>query len=83
MNKLFYLPLWFFKAKFMGTRRPLQSVIFISDKCNLTCKHCNVYNLVNPHVKTTEQIKEELVYCYRLGSRFVDFEGGEPILWRD
>jgi MoaA/NifB/PqqE/SkfB family radical SAM enzyme len=61
----------------------LQTVLFISDKCNLTCKHCTVYQLKNPHIKTYEQVKEELEYSYRLGSRFVDFEGGEPTLWRD
>lgn len=75
--------MWFFKAKFLGRKNPLQSVIFISDKCNLKCKHCNVYARQEPHTKSYEQIKEELEYCYRLGSRFVDFEGGEPTLWRD
>ncbi|GHT26319.1 hypothetical protein FACS189432_00480 [Bacteroidia bacterium] len=49
----------------------------------MTCKHCTVYQLKNPHIKTYEQVKEELEYSYRLGSRFVDFEGGEPTLWRD
>jgi MoaA/NifB/PqqE/SkfB family radical SAM enzyme len=83
MKSLFYLPWWFFKAKFLGVQKPLQTVLFISDKCNLTCKHCTVYQLKNPHIKTYEQVKEELTYSYRLGSRFVDFEGGEPTLWRD
>jgi MoaA/NifB/PqqE/SkfB family radical SAM enzyme len=83
MSTLFYLPWWFFKARFLRKKKPLQTVLFISDKCNLTCKHCVVYQLKNPHIKTYEQIKEELEYSYRLGSRFVDFEGGEPTLWRD
>ncbi|MDR0960981.1 MAG: radical SAM protein [Mediterranea sp.] len=82
-KQLFYLPWWFARARFFGSRRPLQTVLFISDKCNLTCKHCNVYNLANPNIKTTEQIIEELKYSYAQGSRFVDFEGGEPMLWRD
>jgi MoaA/NifB/PqqE/SkfB family radical SAM enzyme len=83
MKSLFYLPLWFFRAKLLRQRRPLQTVLFISDKCNLTCKHCSIYRLANPHIKSYEQIKEELLYSYRAGSRFVDFEGGEPTLWRD
>lgn len=66
-----------------GRRKPLQSVIFISDRCNLSCKHCSVYNHEDPNVKTFAQVGEELRYCYSLGSRFVDFEGGEPFLWRD
>jgi len=83
MNQLFYLPLWFFKARILGIKRPLQTVLFISDKCNLACRHCNVYRLTDQHVKTYEQVRSELEYSYGLGSRFVDFEGGEPTLWRD
>lgn len=78
-----YLAQWFVKARFFGIKRPLQSVVFISDKCNLACKHCSVYNYENPNIKTFEQIKQELEYCYALGSRFVDFEGGEPFIWED
>ncbi|GAP71460.1 molybdenum cofactor biosynthesis protein A [Candidatus Symbiothrix dinenymphae] len=83
MKSLFYLPYWFLKAKFFGSKKPLQTVLFISDKCNLACKHCTVYQSHNPHIKTYAQIREELEYSYRLGSRFVDFEGGEPTLWRE
>ena len=83
MKAIFYLPWWFFKARLLGIKRPLQTVLFISDLCNLSCKHCTVYRTANPNIKTYPQIKEELEYSYRLGSRFVDFEGGEPTLWRD
>ena len=74
---MLYLPLWWVRAV-LGRRKPLQSVVFISDRCNLSCKHCNVYNHLAPVDKTFAQIEEELRYCYGLGSRFVDFEGGEP-----
>lgn len=80
---LLYLPLWFFKARCLGYKRPLQTVLFVSDKCNLACRHCTIYQSKNPHIKTFNQIRDELEYSYRLGSRFVDFEGGEPTLWRD
>ena len=83
LSQLLYLPLWWFRAKFLGRKQPLQSVIFISDRCNLSCKHCSVYNHKAPLSKSYEQVKEELEYCYSLGSRFVDFEGGEPFLWED
>jgi MoaA/NifB/PqqE/SkfB family radical SAM enzyme len=83
MNSLFYLPLWFVRAKFFGVRRPLQTVLFISDRCNLACKHCTIYEQTNPRTKTFARIAAELEYSYDRGSRFVDFEGGEPTLWRD
>jgi len=83
MMKLLYLPIWFFKVHLTSLKRPLQTVLFISDKCNLACRHCNVYRINNQHIKTYKQIEEELEYSYGLGSRFVDFEGGEPTLWSD
>lgn len=83
MKKLIYLAQWFFRARFLGCRAPLQTVLFISDRCNLQCKHCSVYNKHNPHNMTYEQVREHLLYSYSLGSRFVDFEGGETMIWRD
>ncbi len=83
IKQLFYLAWWFFCARFLGRKKPLQSVVFISDRCNLSCKHCSVYNHQNPNNKTFEQVRQDLLYCYSLGSRFVDFEGGEPFIWED
>ena len=83
MRKLFYLAQWFIRARFFGRRAPLQTVLFISDICNLRCKHCSVYELKNPHNMTYEQVREHLQYSYDQGSRFVDFEGGEVTIWKD
>jgi Predicted Fe-S oxidoreductases len=83
MKSLFYLPWWFFKSRILGSKKPLQTVIFINDNCNLACKHCSVYRIKDPNIKPYEQIREELEYCYKQGSRFIDFEGGEPTLWKD
>lgn len=83
IREFLYLAIWWFKTVLLGKRKPLQSVIFVSDRCNLSCKHCSVYNHEAPIDKTYEQIEEELRYCYSLGSRFIDFEGGEPFLWKD
>lgn len=83
MRKIIYLAKWFIGARFFGKKRPLQTVLFITDRCNLACRHCTVYNHKNPKDKSLGQIREELEYSYKLGSRFVDFEGGEPMLWKD
>ena len=83
MNQFLHLPIWFIRAKFLREKRPLQSVIFITNRCNLSCKHCSVYEHQHPISKTIKQIQEELEYSYRKGARFVDFEGGEPTLWTD
>jgi len=83
MRALFYLGIWFAKARLLGIKRPLQTVLFISEKCNLACKHCTVYKKENPITKSYDQICKELAYSYKSGARFVDFEGGEPTIWRD
>jgi len=84
MGELFYYATWFFKSKFLGQRNPLQSVIFVTDRCNLNCKHCNVVKSgPDCTTMTYQQVRDELEYCYRMGSRIVDFEGGEPHLWSD
>jgi MoaA/NifB/PqqE/SkfB family radical SAM enzyme len=83
MKPFLYLPLWFLKTRVFGKKIPLQSVVFISDKCNLKCRHCSIYAKKEAIVKTRDEIRADLEYCYRLGSRFVDIEGGEPTLWRD
>ncbi len=83
LSQMFYLANWFSGARVLGRKRPLQTVLFISDKCNLKCKHCSVYAKADPHIMTYEEIRGELEYAYRLGSRFVDFEGGEVMIWRD
>ncbi len=83
IKQFIYLGWWFFGARVLGRKRPLQTVLFISDRCNLECKHCSVYNKTNPHQFTYEQVREQLQYAYNQGSRFVDLEGGEVMIWRD
>ena len=82
LSQLIYLPLWYFKIRVLKKQIPLQTVLFVSNVCNYACKHCCV-DKSKPINKTYEQIKSELEYSFELGSRFVDFEGGEPTLWND
>lgn len=87
MSKIRALPYfasWFIKVRFLGRRKPLQSVVFITDRCNLQCKHCAIVKEGrDSRCKSYEQIISELRYCYREGSRIVDFQGGEPSMWKD
>lgn len=83
IKQFIYLGWWFFGARILGRKRPLQTVLFISDRCNLECKHCSVYNKTNPRQFSYEEVREQLQYAYNQGSRFVDLEGGEVMIWRD
>lgn len=83
MKHLLYLPMWYLKNVIGKQKNPLQTVLFITDYCNLRCKHCSASGHAGTVMKSYEQIKEELTYAYEKGSRFVDFEGGEPTLWQE
>lgn len=82
VSHMLYLPVWFLKNVIFRKHAPLQTVLFITDYCNLKCRHCFEMGHACTTQKSYEQIEEELRYSYHLGSRFVDFEGGEPTLWR-
>ena len=75
---------WFFQVRILGKRKPLQSVVFITDRCNLECKHCAIVREGrDSRSKPLQQVLDELQYCFDKGSRIVDFQGGEPSMWTD
>lgn len=81
--RMSYLPWWYLRSGLLRQERPLQTVLFITDYCNLKCRHCTPEGHKGSRMKPYDEIREELRYAYRQGSRFIDFEGGEPTLWRD
>ncbi len=83
LRQYFYLAQWFVRARFFGRKAPLQTVLFITDKCNLRCKHCSVYGSAGYRQRTYDEIVADMHYAYQQGSRFIDLEGGEPTLWKE
>ena len=82
-KQLLYLAQWFIRARFFGRRAPLQTVLFITDKCNLRCKHCSVYGSAGYRQRSFNDILDDMKASYKAGSRFIDLEGGEPTLWKE
>ena len=39
LGKMTYLPWWFFRSRILNQKRPLQAVLFVTDYCNLKCRH--------------------------------------------
>ncbi len=61
---------------------PILGTIILTDKCNLSCKHCSVNNItavIHPY----RQIKAEMQQLFDLGIRILFFCGGETFLWED
>ena len=88
MRELFNYAGWYFKCRFLGRQMPLQSVVFITSRCNLVCRHCAIARATSDGLLEMEdfpfsKVKDLLKQCYDAGSRMVTFEGGEPLLWHD
>lgn len=83
LTQLAYLPIWAYKSIILNRQLPLQTVLFVTDYCNLRCKHCFEDGHACKTQKSFALIREELEYAYGQGSRFLDLEGGEPTLWKE
>jgi len=60
--------------------KPILGTIILTDKCNLSCKHCAVNNITSV-IYPYSQIKNEMQLLYREGIRILFFCGGETFLW--
>ena len=63
-------------------KKPILGTVIVTDKCNLTCRHCavnNITSVVHPYGK----LRTEMEKLYRMGIRILFFCGGETFLWED
>lgn len=70
------------KTVLFKKKDPILGTIILTDKCNLSCKHCSVNNLtavIHPY----RQILNEMKTLYDMGIRILFFCGGETFLWQD
>lgn len=58
---------------------PLLCNYYITTKCNARCIFCDIYKKKGIHANI-EDIKTNLQDLKKLGVRFIDFTGGEPLL---
>lgn len=74
---------WFgMSSVLLRRKKPILGTIILTDKCNLTCKHCSVNN-ITAEIYPYQQIKHEMKSLYNLGVRILFFCGGETFLWED
>ena len=57
-------------------KKAILGTIILTDKCNLSCKHCIVNNLTTV-IYPYEHIKSEMQSLYKMGIRILLFCGGE------
>ncbi|MDR3270664.1 MAG: radical SAM protein [Peptococcaceae bacterium] len=63
-------------------KKAILGTIILTDKCNLSCKHCAVNN-ITAVIYPYEQIQREMRSLYHMGIRILFFCGGETFLWED
>ena len=82
LSSFSYFAMFGVKTILFGAKKPILGTVIVTDRCNLSCRHCSVNNitaLIHPY----GQIKDEMQALYHMGVRILFFCGGETFLWRD
>lgn len=66
-----------------GKLVPEQVTISITEECPNKCLHCALPDTKNKASLSPEIIKSAIDQCLDLGSTFIIFDGGEPLLYED
>ncbi len=70
------------KSIIFKNKKPILGTIILTDKCNLSCKHCAVNN-ITAVIYPYAQIQKEMQSLFKSGVRILFFCGGETCLWAD
>ncbi len=70
------------KVRLLGRQVPLLMSWNLTFRCNLRCHYCDSPNLDVPELDTG-QVLEAIDDFYDLGTRYITFSGGEPLLRKD
>lgn len=82
VSSFFYLAGFAVKAIVFRKKNPILGTVIVTDKCNLSCRHCSVNN-ITAVIYPYEQIQDEMRRLYGMGVRILFFCGGETFLWQD
>lgn len=81
ISHFLYLIKYGLKTVIFRDKKPVIGCIILTNKCNLSCRHCSVYNQSAP-VYSYDNIKNEMGILYNMGVRILMLYGGETFLWR-
>ncbi len=70
------------KTVLLRKKTAILGTIILTDKCNLSCKHCSVNN-ITAVIYPYNQIINEMKTLYKMGVRILFFCGGETFMWQD
>lgn len=61
---------------------PILCNYYLTYRCNAECGFCDIWQKPSPFVDLAD-VQKNLIDLKRLGVKFIDFTGGEPLLHRD
>ena len=82
LSSFIYFATFGVKTILFRKKEAILGTIIVTDKCNLSCKHCSVNNIIAV-VHPYQQVKDEMKQLYGMGVRILFFCGGETFLWKD
>lgn len=82
LSSFLYFARFGIKTILFHKKDPILGTVIVTDRCNLTCKHCSVNNLTSV-LYPYAQIRNEMEQLYTMGVRILFFCGGETFLWKD
>lgn len=76
---------FYFRRKILGHKLPLLASFKITYRCNLACRACPFHRRADDENSriSWDAAVAAMESLRRMGTRFIVFEGGEPLLWRD
>lgn len=81
VSSFFYFASFGVKTILLRKKSPILGTIIVTDKCNLSCKHCSVNNITGI-IHSYQQIQKEMQQLYQMGIRILFFCGGETFMWQ-
>lgn len=81
-SSFFYFARFGIRSILFRKKDPILGTVIVTDKCNLSCKHCSVNN-ITAVLYPYRQIRAEMQTLYKMGVRILFFCGGETFLWHD
>lgn len=82
ISSFIYFASFGIKTILLKQKKTILGTIILTDKCNLSCKHCSVNN-ITARIHPYEQVKSEMKQLYDMGIRILFFCGGETFMWED
>ncbi len=82
LSSFLYLARFGAKTILLRKKSPILGTVIVTDKCNLSCKHCSVNNITSV-IYPYRQIREQMERLFGMGVRILFFCGGETFLWKD